>query len=73
MPHVRQRSEVALFGFVSTQCIASEVLIKASFIEKSTNLLIGGSLPRAYYHGDGYYQLILPKFRLSLTGLRPLV
>ena len=53
MPHVRQRSEVALFGFVSTQCIASEVLIKASFIEKSTNLLIGGSLSRAYYHGDG--------------------
>jgi hypothetical protein len=34
MPHVRQRPEVALFGFVSTCCIASEVLIKASFIKK---------------------------------------
>jgi hypothetical protein len=34
VPHVRQRLEVALLGFVSTRCIASEVLIKASFIKK---------------------------------------
>jgi hypothetical protein len=34
VPLVRQRPEVVLFGFVSTRCIASEVLIKASFIKK---------------------------------------
>jgi hypothetical protein len=34
VPYVRQRLEVALFGFVSTRCIASEVLIKASFMKK---------------------------------------
>jgi len=34
VPHVRQRPEVALFGFVSTRSIAFEVLIKASFIKK---------------------------------------
>jgi hypothetical protein len=34
VPLVRQRPEVALFGSVSIRCIASEVLIKASFIKK---------------------------------------
>jgi hypothetical protein len=38
VPHIRQRPEVALFGFVSTRCIVSEVLIKASFIKKTTML-----------------------------------
>jgi hypothetical protein len=35
VPHVSQRLEVVLFGFISIQCIASEVLIKASFIKKT--------------------------------------
>jgi hypothetical protein len=39
VPHIRQRLEVALLGFVSTRCIASEVLIKASFIKKKVYLL----------------------------------
>jgi hypothetical protein len=34
VPYVRQGPEVSLFGFVSTRCIAFEVLIKASFIKK---------------------------------------
>ena len=34
VPYVRQMLEVALFSFVSTWYIASEVLIKTSFIEK---------------------------------------
>jgi hypothetical protein len=41
VPLVRQRPEVALFGFVSTRCIASEVLIKASFIKKKKIVIVG--------------------------------
>jgi hypothetical protein len=34
VPYVRKRPEFALFSFASTECIASEVLIKTSFIKK---------------------------------------
>jgi hypothetical protein len=40
VPHVRQRPKVTLFGFVSTRCIASEALIKTSFIKNASSHLL---------------------------------